>query len=161
MSSVSATVGDVAPDFELSGVAPDEDDVRLFRLSEYRGRPVVLVFYPADDSPVCTRQLGAYTEDIGAFRGVNAQVLAISPQSTDSHRSFADKHGGFAFPLLSDEGKAVGAAYGILGLLGLYRRSAFVIDADGTITYAHRAIAGLTFRPTSELVEAAGSRPSA
>ncbi|MBV6507038.1 MAG: Peroxiredoxin [Acidimicrobiales bacterium] len=141
------------------GVAPGEDDARLFSLDDYRGQPVVLVFYPADDSPVCTRQLGTYTEDIGAFREVNAQILAISPQSTDSHRSFSEKRGGFAFPLLSDEGKAVGAAYGILGLLGLYRRSAFVIDAEGTITYAHRSIGGLSFRPTGELVAAVGAQP--
>ncbi len=61
---------------------------------------------------------------------------------------------GFGFPLLADADKAVGEAYGILGPLGFYRRSAFVVDAAGIVRYAHRAVAGLTFRSTEELVEA-------
>ena len=102
---------------------------------------------------MCTRQLNSYTEDIDSFTDAGAQVLAISPQSVTSHDDFSCKQGGFAFPLLADTDKAVGEAYGILGPLGFYRRSAFVIDAEGVVRYAHRAVAGLTFRSTEELVD--------
>ena len=142
------TVGDTAPDFTLPGTGE-----RSYSLSEYRGQPVVLVFYPGDNTPVCTKQLNSYTSDIGQFDGVNAQVLAISPQSLESHEGFATKHG-FKFPLLADTDKRVAALYGTLGPLGFPRRSVFVIDADGVVRYAHRAIAGLTFRSTDELVRA-------
>ena len=144
-------VGDTAPDFSLPGT-----DGRDYSLAEYRGKPVVLVFYPGDDTPVCTKQLTSYTNDIGEFEGVGAQVLAISPQSVKSHESFRTKHG-FAFPLLADTDKEVAGRYGTLGPLGFPRRSVFVIDKDGIIRYAHRAIAGLTFRRTDELVEAVRS----
>ena len=113
----------------------------------------MLVFYPGDNTPVCTMQLNTYSSDIGQFEGLGAQVLAISPQSVESHEQFASVHG-FSFPLLADEEKAVGRAYGILGPVGFYRRSVFVIDGEGVIRYAHRASAGLTFRSTKELVEA-------
>ena len=147
-------VGDVAPAFELPGADGTEEGRRDYSLSEFRGRPVVLVFYPGDNTPVCTRQLNAYTEDIDAFEELGAQVLAISPQDVTSHEGFADTQGGFAFPLLADTDKAVGEAYGIIGPIGFYRRSVFVVDGQGLVSYAHRAIAGLTFRPTAELVEA-------
>lgn len=151
------SVGDAAPDFELAGVDGRTGDDGTYRLSSYRGGPVLLVFYPSDGSSVCKRQLAAYTADIAEFDRVGAQVLAISPQSPSSHAAFAQEQGGLAFPLLSDEDKAVGAAFGIIGFLGLYRRSAFVVAPDGSVAYAHRAVAGLTFRPTQELVRAVES----
>jgi len=151
---MSLEVGQAAPDFALEGIDPRDGTRRTFRLAELRGQPVVLVFYPGDNTPVCTRQLNAYTQDIDAFAEVGAQVLAISPQSVESHDEFSCKQGGFAFPMLADTDKKVGEAYGILGPLGFYRRSVFVIDAEGVVRYAHRAVAGLTFRPTEELVEA-------
>ncbi|HVM07037.1 MAG TPA: peroxiredoxin [Acidimicrobiales bacterium] len=141
-------VGDVAPDFRLPGTGDRE-----YSLSDYRGQTVVLVFYPGDNTPVCTMQLNTYNSDLAQFEDLGAQILAISPQSVDSHERFADVHG-FRFPLLADEGTAVGRAYGILGPVGFYRRSVFVIDASGIIRYAHRATAGLTFRKTDELVSA-------
>ena len=82
-------------------------------------------------------------------------MLAISAQDVPSHEKFSSKHGGFEFPLLADTDKSVAAAYGILGPIGFPRRSVFIVDRDGTIRYAHRAIAGLTYRPVSELVERA------
>jgi peroxiredoxin Q/BCP len=101
----------------------------------------VLAFYPADNSPVCTRQLVSYTAGIAELAALDAHpAVAISPQDVASHRDFAAAHGGFAFPLLSDTDKAVGRSYGILGLLDLYRRSTFVIDADGVVAHAHRSI---------------------
>lgn len=149
---MALTTGQDAPGFTLPGIERGERGE--FSLESYRGRPVVLIFYPGDNTVVCTRQLNAYTEDIDTFGEVDAQVLALSPQSVESHEGFAEAQGGFAFPLLADADKEVGESYGVLGPLGFYRRSAFVIDPAGTIAYAHRAIAGLTFRPTAELVAA-------
>ncbi len=141
-------IGDPAPDFTLPGTGGQS-----YSLSQYRGRPVVVVFYPGDNTPVCTKQLSRYTEDIARFEVVGAQVLAISPQSVASHEGFAAKHG-FKFPLLADTDKAVAGSYGTLGPLGFPRRSVFVVDADGVIRYAHRSLTGLTFRPSDELVAA-------
>ncbi|MDP1821038.1 MAG: peroxiredoxin [Acidimicrobiales bacterium] len=150
-------IGRTAPDFTLDGSDGSDAGRRPYALSDYRGQVVVLVFYPGDNTPVCTRQLNAYSEDIEAFREVGAQVLALSPQSVASHDEFSRNQGGFGFPLLADVDKAVGEAYGILGPLGFYRRSVFVIDAEGIVRWSHRAVAGLTFRPTTELVEAVKS----
>lgn len=146
---MAISVGEQAPDFTLPGTGG-----RDYSLSDYLGRPVVVVFYPGDDTPVCTKQLNSYTDDIARFEEVGAQVLAISPQSVASHEAFSSKFGGFGFPLLADVGKEVAARYGTLGPLGFPRRSVFVIDAKGVVRYAHRALAGLTFRPTDELVDA-------
>ncbi|HEX5946086.1 MAG TPA: peroxiredoxin [Acidimicrobiales bacterium] len=152
MSTVK--VGEPAPDFVLPGTDGTPEGHRDYSLGELAGRPVVLVFYPGDNTPVCTRQLNSYTSDIDAFREVDAQVLAISPQSVESHDAFSSDQGGFAFPLLADTDKVVGKQYGILGPVGFYRRSIFVIDAGGVVRHAHRAVAGLWFRPTDELVAA-------
>jgi thioredoxin-dependent peroxiredoxin len=152
-------VGEVAPTFTLPGIDGTSGEVGEYALDSYRGQPVVLVFYPGDNTPICTRQLNAYTDEVAEFAAAGAQVLAISPQSVESHGGFAQAQGGFAFPLLADEGKRVGQAYGVVGPVGFYRRSAFVVDAKGLVAYAHRAIGGLTFRPTKELVRAVeGSR---
>lgn len=145
--------GDVAPDFTLPGTDGTSEGRRLYGLSELRGRPVVLVFYPADHSPVCTVQLATYSADISRFATLGAAVLAISPQSVEEHEAFAAAEGGFAFPLLADEDRAVGRAYGVLGPLGFYRRSVFVVDRDGVIRWAHRSPSGLTFRSVDELVD--------
>ena len=144
----AVNVGDVAPDFRLPGTGGRE-----YALSDYRGRVVVLVFYPGDDTPVCTKQLNCYNNDLAQFVDVGAQVIAVSAQDVASHERFAAKHG-FGFPLLSDTDKAVAGQYGTLGPLGFPRRSVFVIDGQGVIRYAHRAIAGLTFRPVDELLRA-------
>jgi len=145
---VAVGVGDPAPDFTLPSSGGGE-----VSLSSYRGRPVVLAFYPADDSPVCTTQLRSYDDDLAEFEGLDAAVLGISPQSVESHDRFAERHG-LRFPLLADADKAVGEAYGVLGPVGFYRRSVFVVDGEGVVRYAHRAIAGLRYRPASELVAA-------
>ena len=145
---MAAAVGETAPEFTLPGTGGAS-----YSLSNYRGQPVVIVFYPGDDSPVCTKQLNSYNNELSAFEGVGAQVLAISAQDIESHESFASKYG-FKFPLLADTDKTVAAAYGTAGPLGFPRRSVFVVDGQGIIRYAHRAIAGLTFRPVEELVAA-------
>lgn len=143
---MSLSVGDRAPDFTLPGT-----NGSTHSLSDFAGSPLVLVFYPGDDTPVCTRQLNSYNDGLDRFAELDAQVVGISAQSVASHDTFADKHG-FAFPLLADVDKEVAARYGTLGPIGFPRRSVFIIDADGIVRYAHRAIAGLTFRPVSELV---------
>ncbi|MGY6502329.1 MAG: peroxiredoxin [Acidimicrobiales bacterium] len=149
----SVRPGDRAPHFCLSGVGTDGATVEVSS-EDLRGRPAVLVFYPADNSPVCTRQLESYSVEFDRFATLDAQVLGISPQDVASHRQFAASRDGFAFPLLSDIDKTVGDAFAILGPVGFYKRSVFVLDADGVVRYAHRATAGLTFRPVDELVEA-------
>ena len=143
---MTLSVGERAPEFTLPGTGG-----KKYSLSDFRGSPVVLVFYPGDDTPVCTKQLNSYNDDLSQFSALGAQVLAVSAQDMDSHEKFATKHG-FAFPLLSDTKKEIAGMYGTLGPLGFPRRSVFVIDGDGVIRYAHRAIAGLTFRPVDELV---------
>lgn len=145
---MAITVGDIAPEFTLPGTGG-----QTYSLSDYKGQPVVIVFYPGDDSPVCTKQLNSYNNELSAFENVGAQVLAISAQDMASHDSFAEKYG-FKFPLLADTSKEVASAYGTVGPLGFPRRSVFVVDSGGVIRYAHRAIAGLTFRPVDELIAA-------
>lgn len=108
----------------------------------------------ADDTPICTRQLIAYTKDFGAFEALRTTMLAINPQDLASHDRFAAGHGGFAFPLLTDEDKSVGQAYGVLGPLGFYRRSVFAVDGEGVIRYAHRSLTGLGFQASDTLLEA-------
>ena len=144
---MSVTIGDSAPEFTLQGTGET-----AYSLKDYAGHNVVLVFYPGDDTPVCTKQLNAYNDGLSQFTDLGAQVLAISAQDVDSHDRFSAKHGGFAFPLLADTDKAVAGLYGTLGPIGCPRRSVFIVDGDGVIRYAHRAIAGLTYRPVSELV---------
>jgi peroxiredoxin Q/BCP len=146
------TIGDVAPDFTLEGT--DGRSHGSYSLSDYRGQAVVLVFYPADNSPVCTVQLGNYNAHLGGLAGAGAQVLALSPQSIESHDAFHADHGPFSFPLLADVDKKVGTAYGILGPLGFYRRSIFVVTADGTIGYAHRSVTSLSFQPAEAVIAA-------
>ena len=157
---MTVAVGEIAPPFTLPGTDGTPEGRRDYSLGEFRGEPVVLIFYPGDDTPVCTRQLVTYTKEFPAFEDVSAHVLALSPQSVESHERFAEAQGGFAFPLLADTDKVVGDAYGILGPLGFYRRSAFVIDGDGRVRYAHRSLTGLSFRSTDELVDAVRNDPS-
>jgi peroxiredoxin len=137
--------GELAPDFTLASTVGD-----TVTLSDRRGAPVVLAFYPGDDTPVCTMQLRSYNDDLSVFEARGAQLLALSPQGLTSHHAFAGKYG-LRFPLLVDEDKAVGEAYGILGPLGFYRRAIVVVDAGGIVRWAHRALTGATFRRTDEL----------
>ena len=144
---MSIGVGDRAPGFTLPSTGGTQ-----VSLDDFAGRPVVLVFYPGDDTPVCTKQLNSYNDDLAQFEALDAQVLGISAQGIDSHEKFSGKHG-FKFPLLADTDKKVAGLYGTLGPIGFPRRSVFIIDGTGVVRYAHRAIAGLTYRPVSELVE--------
>ena len=146
--------GDSAVDFAVMGTLGTPDSHRENSLSDFRGTPVVLVFYPADNSPVCTVQLGNYNENLGQLADAGAQVLALSPQSLESHDDFHRKHGPFAFPLLADVVKGVGDRYGVLGPLGFYRRSIFVIGPAGLIQFAHRSVTSLTYQSVPDILAA-------
>jgi peroxiredoxin Q/BCP len=122
-------VGDVAPDFETTDQNGD-----IVRLSERLAEgSVILCFYPADFSPVCTAQACAFRDRTGSLADIDIQIFGISPQSSDSHRRFAEAYD-LPFPLLSDTKKRIIRAYGVDGPLGFgVRRATFLIDADGTI----------------------------
>jgi peroxiredoxin Q/BCP len=134
--------GSPAPDFALDGTSADGP--RCYTLSEFRGRPVVLAFYPGDDTPVCTKQLCSYQDQLAAFEELDAVVLGISAQNVESHERFAAKRG-LTFPLLADPGKTVIRRYGADGPLGT-RRAVFVVDADGVLRWKHVAMLGLTYQ---------------
>lgn len=123
------SIGDSAPDFE----APDQNGerVRLTALLE-RG-PVIVYFYPADFSPICTAQACAFRDQAESLDEVGCHILGVSPQSASSHRRFASTHS-LTFPLLSDTDKTIIRAYGVDGPLGLgVRRATFLIGKDGRI----------------------------
>ena len=146
--------GQAAPDFTLPGVMLAGGDAvqSEYSLSAQRGSPVVLAFYPGDDTTVCTKQLCSYTSGLENFTDFGATVWAISPQGLASHEKFARKYS-LAFPLLADEGLKVSRLYGItLGSAGL-RRSVFVIDADGILRWKHVTLVGLTF-PSAATISA-------
>jgi thioredoxin-dependent peroxiredoxin len=144
--------GEAAPEFTLPGVALKDGDAieSQYTLSAHRGSPLVLAFYPGDNTAVCTRQLCSYTSGLESFTSFGADVWAISPQGLASHAQFARKYQ-LAFPLLADEGLAVSRRYGItLGGAGL-RRSVFVVDADGVLRWKHVTLVGLTFPPAKTI----------
>ncbi len=146
--------GQVPPDFTLPGIEliGGETVHSQYTLSQQRGQPIVLAFYPGDNTMVCTRQLCSYTSGLESFTGFGAKVWAISPQGLASHEQFARKYA-LAFPLLADEGLTVARQYGItLGGAGL-RRSVFVIDSGGVLRWKHVTLVGLTF-PTTETISA-------
>ncbi|MFE0465270.1 peroxiredoxin [Kitasatospora sp. NPDC058965] len=145
-------VGTPAPDFTLPGLLLSEAGAerRDYRLAEAEGHPLVLVFYPGDNTAVCTKQLCSYTSDLDRFRDLGATVWAISPQDLDSHEGFARRYD-LRFPLLADPDRAVAKAFGIaVPGLGL-RRSVFILDGDGTVRWRHVALAGITFQNSDTL----------
>jgi len=120
-----------------------------FTLSERRGHPVVLAFYPADNYPGCTAQLCSYEDEMDAFRELGAEIWGISRQK-GSHEKFA-RTKRLGFPLLSDEKGDVVQAYGV-GLMGIgVRRSIFIIDAEGKLAWKHVALLGMTFQTAKTL----------
>ena len=146
-------MGAAAPDFTLPALQlVDGEAVRSeLTLSGERGHPVVLAFYPGDDTPVCTKQLCSYSSGLEQFTDLGATVWGISTQDIASHESFARKHG-LRLPLLADTERAVAADYGIT-LGAMVRRSVFVVDADGVLRWKHVAALGLTFRDVATLTE--------
>ena len=116
---MSVSAGEPAPDFVLSGTDGTEDGRRDYKLADYRGEVVVLVFYPGDNTAVCTRQLNTYTAEIDDFEQVDATILAISPQSVESHEGWArdiEETQGAApnYPIIADGDFKVSKLYGML-----------------------------------------------
>jgi thioredoxin-dependent peroxiredoxin len=135
-------IGTEAPDFVLDGTSPEGR--MSYVLSDLRGRPVVLAFYPGDDTPVCTKQLCSYQDDLGRFAEFDALVLGISSQNLDSHEAFAARRG-LTFPLLADTDKAVQRLYGVAGPF-MTKRAVIVIDADGIVRWTHVSTLGLSYQ---------------
>jgi peroxiredoxin Q/BCP len=143
-------VGDAAPDFTLPGVCDGER--RDYTLSEFRGRKVVLAFYPGDNTPGCTRQMCSYRDDFSKFEESGAVLLGISPQDVDSHEKWAANRG-FHFPLLADTAKLVIELYGVKGgKLIAVKRSVFVVGPDGIVRFVDRKVVGATFVSADKLV---------
>ena len=137
-----------APDLDLPAWA-DGGEQRL-RLSEQRGAPVVLAFYPGDETPVCTRQLCSYQDDLQVLEGLGAQVWGISSQDVASHQRFAERRG-LTFPLLADTDKTAQRAYGVVGPLGMTKRSVFVVDREGVLRWSHVSTVGLRYQDVDTL----------
>jgi peroxiredoxin Q/BCP len=139
-------VGDPAPDFELDGT-----DGR-FRLSEHRGERVVLLFYPGDNTIVCTRQFCSYRDRAEDFSELDATIVGISGQSVASHESFSAKHS-LNVPLLADTDHAVAKLYSVSAPVVGTRRAVIVIDEDGVVRARHDHALGLTYQGVDELRE--------
>jgi thioredoxin-dependent peroxiredoxin len=125
---------EAAPDFTLA-----DQDGKLVTLSALRGTPVVLYFYPRDDTPGCTTEACAFRDARAAYEAAGARVIGVSPDDVKSHRKFADKHG-LSFTLLADPAHAVCEAYGVWKEKTMYGkksmgvvRTTFLIDRDGVI----------------------------
>ena len=123
-----------APEFELSDATG-----KMHKLSDYRGKPVVLYFYPKDDTPGCTTEACGFRDDYGLFQAAGVVVLGVSPDAPKSHAKFAEKYQ-LPFTLLSDPDHAVCEKYEVWGLkkfmgreyFGVFRTT-FLIDAEGNI----------------------------
>jgi thioredoxin-dependent peroxiredoxin len=143
-------VGDLAPDFELQGTAGH------FRLSDHRGERVVLLFYPGDNTPVCTRQFCSYRDNAEAFAALDATVVGISSQSVDSHESFTAEYG-LNVALLADEDSEVAKAYGAHAPVVGTKRAAIIVDEEGVVRYRHDHLLGLDFQTVDDLRDALDS----
>jgi thioredoxin-dependent peroxiredoxin len=147
-------VGEPAPDFELEGT-----DGR-FCLADHRGRRVVLLFYPGDNTPVCTKQFCSYRDRAEDLAGLDAVVVGISSQDLESHEAFRQRHG-LNVPLLADLDGAVAKAYGARApVIGATRRAVVIVDEDGVVAYRHDHTLGLDYQSVDELAAALESLPA-
>jgi thioredoxin-dependent peroxiredoxin len=148
-SSGGVQPGDTAPDFALP-----EASGRTVRLSDFRGRkPVVLYFYPKDDTPGCTKESCAFRDQYQDFQDAGAEVIGVSSDSPESHARFAEKHR-LPFTLLADRGGAVRKQYGVPATLGLLPgRVTYVIDRHGVVRHVFNS----QFQATQHVAEAIGA----
>jgi peroxiredoxin Q/BCP len=140
-------IGSPAPDFTLPGVVGGERSDYV--LAEQRGHPVVLAFYPGDETAVCTKQLCSYQHELSSLTDLDATLWGISSQGIESHEKFQANRG-LSFPLLADEQNEVFGKYG-LGLGMTRRRAVFVIDAEGRVAWSHVAKLGLTYQNAEKI----------
>jgi peroxiredoxin Q/BCP len=146
---VSTNIGGPAPDFTLK-----DGEGRDWRLSERRGRVVVLLFYPGDETPVCTKQMCSVRDRWEDYAATGAEVVGVSTDSVESHRKFADHHS-LPLRLLSDPDRKVAEMFGAKSWLpGRAARSVVVIDAGGRVRH-NRAQTLSLFRPKDDEVLAA------
>ena len=149
MNEPIAKVGEPAPDFTLADGKGAE-----WRLSDHRGKTVVLLFYPRDNTPVCTKELCSVRDHWSEYQATGAEVVGISTDSAKSHQEFAAKYD-LPLRLLSDENGEVRAKYGAKSLLpGRTARAEFVIDKTGMLTHSKIRPIGL-FRPADDEILAA------
>ena len=135
-----------APDFSLK-----DGDAREWRLADNRGKVVVLLFYPGDETPVCTRQMCSVRDRWGDYQATGAEVVGISSDSVDSHRKFSEHHD-LPLRLLSDAEGRVSTLYGARSLIpGKVARSVFVIDAGGILRYQDVRPLGL-LKPKDDVI---------
>lgn len=120
-------LGSKAPEFSL----PDQHG-KTVSLSDFKGKKVLLVFYPGDNTPVCTAQLCSYRDNFSAFEQAGVQVLGISTDKPESKKNFAEKYH-FPFPILSDKDKTVSKQYDALSFFGVSQRAYVLIDEAGTV----------------------------
>ena len=138
--------GDPAPDFTLDGTHGP------FTLSAHRGERVVLLFYPGDSTPVCTRQFCSYRDRADELGELDATVVGISGGDTDAKEAFAAEHG-LTVPLLADPDRSVARAYGAAHALLGTRRAVVVVDADGRVAHHHVHLLGLDYAGVDDLRE--------
>jgi peroxiredoxin Q/BCP len=147
-------VGEQAPDFELPGTSGP------FRLSDHRGERVVLLFYPGDNTMVCTKQFCSYRDRAQDFAALDATVVGISAQDLDSHRGFIEKNG-LTVPLLADVGGKVATSYSAFSRRLGTKRAVIVIDEQGIVRYRHDHMIGLDYQSVDELKSALEAIPTA
>jgi thioredoxin-dependent peroxiredoxin len=146
-------VGEQAPDFELAGTGGS------FKLSDHRGERVVLLFYPGDNTMVCTKQFCSYRDRADDFAGLNATVVGISAQDVESHEQFTAKHS-LNVPLLADVDGTVAKLYGSWGGPLKTKRSVIVIDEDGIVRHRHDHLLGLDYQSVDDLREVLQALPA-
>ena len=146
---MSTNVGELAPDFTLRDGGGED-----WKLSDHRGRVVVLLFYPGDETPVCTKQLCSVRDNWEAYAATGAEVVGISTDTVASHQKFTEHHN-LPLRLLSDTDGAVHKAYNASSWFpGRAARAVFVVDAGGIISYRKVEAVSL-FRPRdAEIIEA-------
>src|ERR1700749_1542588 len=137
----------MAPEFELPGTGG-----RTYRLSDYRGKKLVIAFYPGDFTAVCTKQFCSYRDEGDRLDKRGAGVVGTPPQGGDSQERVTEEKK-LTVPLLADEDKAVAKAYGVVAG-PLVRRAIFVIDEKGVIGYRKVTLAGLTYESVGDLEKA-------
>ncbi|HEX4482789.1 MAG TPA: peroxiredoxin [Solirubrobacteraceae bacterium] len=140
-------VGEPAPDFELPGTDGS------FHLSEHRGERIVLLFYPGDNTMVCTKQFCSYRDRADDFAALDATVVGISKQDLDSHKGFIEKNG-LTVPLLADVDGKVASSYSAYSSRLGTKRAVIVIDEQGVVRHRHDHLLGLDFQSVDDLKEA-------
>ncbi len=108
-------------------------------LKDYQGKFLIMVFYPKDQTPGCTRQLCALRDDTALFESLNTAFIGVNPDGLESHERFA-KAQNYQFPILVDEGSAITRAYGALKPEGGIQRTVYIIDPQGTIVFAEQGL---------------------